>query len=60
MNELKPCPFCGCEAELEEHARKIGKRFFEVHCPNNSCRVVVRTSNMETREDAVELWNKRR
>lgn len=53
MNEkLKPCPFCGGEAEYSEH---IGAnlRFCSVKCGCGACRVG------RTKEEAIMSWNKR-
>lgn len=49
MDELKPCPFCGGEAELS----KSGLRFaFCVEC-------YAKTDHMKTLDDAAKAWNKR-
>lgn len=47
--ELKPCPFCGGEAYLDDDG------WFQVICEN--CRACVRLEN--NRSDAVAAWNRR-
>jgi hypothetical protein len=56
MAELKPCPFCGGEAELREE----GDGFF-VSCENDRCNVIVETMVRVGRceHDAIEAWNRR-
>ena len=54
MNELKPCPFCGSEAETV-HLRS-GDDF--ARCTNKSCHA--RTRNYHEAENlAVDAWNER-
>ena len=48
MSELKPCPFCGGEAELDEYCGK-----YVVFCKNASC------SWRKTKAEAIEAWNAR-
>ena len=62
MPELKPCPFCGGEAELIMH--KKGKPYawendcdHWVSCMAEDC--CARMGFCGTREEAVELWNRR-
>lgn len=55
--ELKPCPFCGGEAELVEHNGDL--IFYSVSCKNENCfagAVDVRHFGKET---LVEAWNRR-
>ena len=55
MSELKPCPFCGGEAELVDC-----EAFFYVRCSNHDeCKIFVITEDMETKEDAIAIWNRR-
>ena len=56
MTELKPCPFCGGEAEF----RKENGRFF-VSCENGRCNVIVETMTSASwcEHDAIEAWNRR-
>ena len=48
--KLKPCPFCGGKAEIFE-----GNGFW-VGC-ENSC---VETAAYKFRDDAIEVWNRRK
>ena len=58
--ELKPCPFCGGEAELREE-RGLTRTLFFVSCENDNCGVVVETRNSvsSTKVGAIEAWNRR-
>ena len=52
MNEeLKPCPFCGNEAEMLNYSENE----WLVHCP--ACSGMVERWR-ETEEEAVEQWNR--
>mgnify|MGYP002508214868 CR=1 FL=1 len=53
MDELKPCPFCGGEANIN-HGNGIFKRFY-VYCVK--CKA--RHPNRLTRECAIDYWNRR-
>ena len=52
MTELKPCPFCGGEAEI-----RVGYNHSYVRCSTPEC--YVRTRRYKTAEEAVGLWNRR-
>ena len=56
LEELRPCPFCGGEAELSDTAvqTKLGKKLWSVEC--TECGVIL---DRESREDAFEAWNNR-
>lgn len=64
MTELKPCPFCGGEAEEKYIKRNLKYRLFYfrdithfvyIHCKTCGC-----TSRVhETKENAIEAWNRR-
>lgn len=49
MYELKPCPFCGGEAEVD------GGGCYWIHCKH--CKVETRTHH--SRIGAINLWNNR-
>ena len=54
MNKLKPCPFCGKEAEFE-------KFYFDEHYDwrvRCTC-CFAQTYFMDTQEEAAEAWNER-
>ena len=50
--KLKPCPFCGGNAE---RIRYIFKKVFYVECTKCKCSTPVMTQI----RDAVKLWNRR-
>lgn len=56
MDNLKPCPFCGCEADLSNVSveTKDGKKLWSVECTD--CGVIL---DRVTKEEAVEAWNHR-
>ena len=60
MAELKPCPFCGGEAE-KAHLRKRWHRALGIYCPIYiRCKVCSATSPVKyTVENAREAWNRR-
>lgn len=56
MAELKPCPFCGGEADCNNSGfMKAGKQMWAVECLN--CGMV--TTFADTEQKAIEAWNKR-
>lgn len=56
MAELKPCPFCGGEADCNNVAfERAGKPMWAVECMK--CGVV--TDFFDNEEDANEAWNRR-
>ena len=53
MKEIKPCPFCGTDAELI-----FIKGVYGVCCNNeNDCAASV--GDFPTEEDAINAWNRR-
>lgn len=61
MNELKPCPFCGGEAEVVINKSKQGQTA-NIHCTHCSCRkTLLRHPNYEgiIEKEAIEAWNRR-
>lgn len=57
QTELKPCPFCGGEAIIEES--KNGK-LFAVYCNNDDeCNVHAFTKYFDTKEEVAKIWNTR-
>lgn len=63
--ELKPCPFCGGEAELREYRRWLDfpKEMvdgYEVICVNRDC-IIYHADDVwfKTEAEAVEAWNTR-
>ncbi len=62
MSELKPCPFCGGEAEIVVLDRWWGddlRDFYKVACKNKKCNVIVETIIEYEKKDAIEAWNRR-
>ena len=60
MSELKPCPFCGCEAKYED-VGTFGYRF-RVECCNSNCSVFTYAyggSCDEAKRKASLIWNRR-
>lgn len=51
---LKPCPFCGGEAELVGNGY-----FFDVSCKNIKCRGCTSCLDSKTEAEAIEAWNRR-
>lgn len=54
MIELKPCPFCGGKARFLNW-----KSAWAVECCNDYCCVLPETEICDTKEAAVEIWNRR-
>lgn len=56
--ELKPCPFCGGEARVDDDLchSDMSKTFYSVICKKCGART---TNNFTLKEDAIEQWNRR-
>ena len=60
MNELKPCPFCGGEAEIIGIKRKAF-RVLRVNYGYVKCKVCrASTSVCDDEAHAIEAWNRRK
>ena len=72
MSELKPCPFCGNEVEVEKIPLWYGNGHgykdcyeFKIWCKKCGCRVdqpendSVYRSEEEAKKNAIEAWNRR-
>lgn len=57
--KLKPCPFCGHEAEIVSFTLNSGGRVWYVQCPWTDCEVSIETFDRDTPQEAAELWNRR-
>lgn len=51
--ELKPCPFCGCKAEILRGNSYGLAILYEPHCSKCECGVGI----YNTEAEAVEAWN---
>lgn len=59
MSELKPCPFCGGEAEVQHQSRKLYGDvvdWYGVYCKKPFCGFV---SGQSTEAEAIAAWNTR-
>lgn len=54
MSELKPCPFCGCEARF---AQMLFSDHYIVTCMNEDCDS--QSGEASTRKLAMDIWNRR-
>ena len=57
MNELKPCPFCGGKAALEDYG--LNGNFKIVKCAECGARTKLFLKGLTLGEDAIEAWNRR-
>ena len=57
--DLKPCPFCGGEAELVEHEVVGYQTDFYVECVTCDCIMCMGGLCYPTENEAIEAWNKR-
>lgn len=56
LEEIKPCPFCGFDAELSDELNAPRTRImYYVFCTFCECR----TMNTAFPKDAIESWNSR-
>ena len=60
MNELKPCPFCGGEAEIFEDYEIITK-YVTVRCSKCFAKIQNVTASIYfcAEDKAIEMWNTR-
>lgn len=59
MSELKPCPFCGGEAQIQHQSRELygdAVDWYGVYCKKQFCGYV---SGQSTEAEAIEAWNSR-
>lgn len=58
--ELKPCPFCGGEAEIISYYFKGTANRMHFFCQCKSCGTRMQNWNgYRTRANAIEAWNRR-
>ena len=55
--QLKPCPFCGGEANIQDCGITCPR--IRINCINNGCRVIVCTRNYAMKRTAIKAWNNR-
>lgn len=53
--KLKPCPFCGGEAKIQEY----NGGFAAVGCSNGRCYMHPHAFGFASAEDAIQKWNRR-
>jgi len=60
MIDLKPCPFCGCDAQLD-HDQVGFNLYSKVRCVNCHCstKKFGISTKVSSDELAIEAWNKR-
>lgn len=51
MPKLKPCPFCGKDAEVQGHVA------YQVYCTH--CSTVQMGVFFKTKDEAIDAWNNR-
>ena len=65
MSELKPCPFCGGEAEIKRVGNEYTKkRAIHIDCSTFGCTVQIRVAALRhnhewCEEKATDKWNTR-
>ena len=61
--KIKPCPFCGGDAVLQNKAIAISPELipgYRVACGNELCEISPATRIHSTKEEAIAVWNHRR
>lgn len=63
MRELKPCPFCGGQAEIRVYLASNGKKSYTVRCKSMCAVTCGHVENGRWRatlkREAIEAWNRR-
>lgn len=62
MDEIKPCPFCGAAASVEEIAGAVDGVRFSVGCDSMTdldCYGYQSLTTFARRGEAIEAWNRR-
>lgn len=60
--DLKPCPFCGGDADIMYKNSPYdcrGTIYFDVRCTNNGCYLDEGADYWNYKNEVIELWNKR-
>lgn len=58
MSDLKPCPFCGGEADMNDEGAECSPDRFWACCTNHKC-FVEGTGVCATEEEVAQAWNAR-
>lgn len=57
---LKPCPFCGGDADIDEFEGKLLETVFAASCNNDDCPIGHKDhGSWPTKTDALNSWNTR-
>ena len=56
-NKLKPCPFCGGEAELKDFGKEYSK--YKIVCDTDGCVNYALSVTYLEKRLAIATWNKR-
>ena len=63
MNELKPCPYCGADAELSHWTPFTNEKISYIKCRNYECQARTKSFMMSFAESsndkAILAWNRR-
>ena len=59
MSDLKPCPFCGGKAELQDDIGREDKMFYRAVCSDIECQGHYCNDWSMTQGRAIERWNTR-
>lgn len=61
MKRLKPCPFCGGKAKVQEYKfprlTTEDMTIYYVYCTSKDCKTLM--SPFDTKDDAIKAWNTR-
>lgn len=55
--KLKPCPFCGCRAEIHGD---FPHGSLGIHCTNRGCIKDINGGRYSNKEELIKAWNTRR
>jgi len=55
--KILPCPFCGCEAEIESDDAECRPLSYRIRCLNHDWHALDWWE--DTPEEAISVWNKR-
>jgi len=60
LNELKPCPFCGCYTHLQKlvNYKNTHTTYYQARCNNFFCEIQQKPE--ATKENVIKKWNIRK